>query len=54
MLRGVNATVARIHCHKIIKSDAVQDFSRSITVNVHGVSQHYLSRKSHRAGCRRW
>lgn len=44
MLRGVNATVARIHCHKIIKlSDAVQDFSRSITVNVHGVSQHFIS-----------
>ena len=26
-VKGVNATVARIHCHKIIKfSDAVQDF----------------------------
>jgi digalactosyldiacylglycerol synthase len=43
VLRGVNATVARAHCHKIIKlSNAVQDFARSITVNVHGVSPHFV------------
>ena len=37
-MRFVNSWVSRVHCHKIIKlSDAVQDFPRSETVNVHGV-----------------
>jgi hypothetical protein len=36
-MRLVNSWVSRVHCHKIIKlSDAVQDFPRSQTVNVHG------------------
>ena len=42
-MRLVNAWVSRVHCHKIIKlSDAVQEFPRSETVNVHGVSPVFL------------
>jgi digalactosyldiacylglycerol synthase len=42
-LRLVNSWVSRLHCHKIIKlSDAVQEFPRSETVNVHGVSEVFL------------
>ena len=42
-MRFVNSWVSRVHCHKIIKlSDAVQDFPRSETVNVHGVSPVFL------------
>ena len=38
-MRFVNSWVSRVHCHKLIKlSDAEQDFPRSETVNVHGVS----------------
>ena len=42
-MRFVNSWVSRVHCHKIIKlSDAVQDFPRSETVNIHGVSPVFL------------
>ena len=42
-MRFVNSWVSRTHCHKIIKlSDAVQDFPRSETVNIHGVSPVFL------------
>lgn len=42
-MRVVNSWVSRVHCHKIIKlSDAVQDFPRSETANVHGVSPVFL------------
>ena len=42
-MRLINSWVSRVHCHKIIKlSDAVQDFPRSETVNVHGVSPVFL------------
>ena len=43
VLKVINSWVSRVHCHKIIKlSDAVQDFPRSETMNVHGVSPVFL------------
>lgn len=42
-LRFINNVVSRVHCHKIIKlSDAVQEFPKSTTMNVHGVSPIFL------------
>jgi len=43
ILRWINHLTARCHTHKVIKlSDAVQDFARSITQNVHGVSSGFI------------
>jgi len=42
-LKFINNVVSRVHCHKIIKlSDAVQEFPKSTTMNVHGVSPIFL------------
>lgn len=53
-MRVVNSWVSRMHCHKIIRlSDAVQDFPRSTTVNVHGVSPVFLEVGARKVGrCR--
>jgi len=43
ILRWINHLTTRCHTHKVIKlSDAVQDFARSITSNVHGVSNRFI------------
>lgn len=43
ILRWINHLTTRCHTHKVIKlSDAVQDFARSITQNVHGVSKGFI------------
>ena len=43
ILRWINHLTARCHTHKVIKlSDAVQEFARSITQNVHGVSNGFI------------
>ncbi|OUS43639.1 digalactosyldiacylglycerol synthase [Ostreococcus tauri] len=42
-LKFVNNVVSAVHCHKVIKlSDAVQEFPKSTTMNVHGVSPIFL------------
>jgi digalactosyldiacylglycerol synthase len=42
-LKFVNNVVSSVHCHKVIKlSDAVQEFPKSTTMNVHGVSPIFL------------
>ena len=42
-LKFVNNVVSLVHCHKVIKlSDAVQEFPKSTTMNVHGVSPIFL------------
>ena len=44
LLRGINAWVTRIHCHKVVKlSDAVQDLPRQTTQFVHGVAETFLN-----------
>ena len=59
LLRGVNAWVTRIHCHKVVKlSDAVQDLPRQTTEFVHGVAESFLkvgekkSKSTQRGGSR--
>jgi digalactosyldiacylglycerol synthase len=43
LLRGINAWVTRIHCHKVVKlSDAVQELPRQTTEFVHGVAESFL------------
>lgn len=43
VLRWINHLTTRCHTHKVIKlSDAVQDYARSITQNVHGVSNGFI------------
>ena len=42
-LKFVNNVVSSVHCRKVIKlSDAVQEFPKSTTMNVHGVSPIFL------------
>ena len=44
VLRWINHLTTRCHTHKVIKlSDAVQEYARSITQNVHGVSNGFIT-----------